>query len=126
MPTGRRMKVSETFIALFHRRAQRATAPPPRDWPPLRRRLLAVRAGVICATVLGTRTIGATLAAALPAAAACAAWRRGLIRRDDDFQAVAQAVGAVDDDALAGRETRRDGGRVAVDRAGHDRTYRDA
>src|SRR5580692_3064774 len=70
-------------------------------------------------------TMFAPLTAATLSTAACAVRRCGLVGSDRDFQAVAQSVGAVDDDALARRKSRGYGGDIAVDRAGRDLPHRD-
>src|SRR5271166_5554323 len=116
VPTGRRMKGSETFIASLHRRAKiltefalaaprlllaAAIAPILRMIPPVR---LSVRRGS-ARRRRGTRGLSA---------------RRRFRRRrrsrqagggrDRDACAVAQTIGAVDHDTLAGRQPRRDRG----------------
>src|SRR6516165_4445079 len=54
------------------------------------------------------------------------AWRsrRAVLAGNSHLQSVAQTIGAVDDDALAGRQTGIDRGDIGVDRSGADLPYR--
>src|ERR1700676_5408095 len=91
VPTGRRMKGSETFIALFYRRARA---------PAARGALLAV-----VAPVLRRRAVRI-----LPAASSWSSrrWRIGATRRlavergNVDVQAFAPPIGAVDHHVISG------------------------
>jgi hypothetical protein len=101
------MKVSETFIAPLHRRAgsfvSRAGALLAAAWRRRRLRTIGVLAlgSTVLATLIAAALAAATLTATLSGALSVAACG-GLIRGDNDLQTVAQAVGAIDDDTLAG------------------------
>src|ERR1700679_975524 len=93
VPTGRRMKGSETFIAPLYRCAMIARwALPP----------AALLAGVapVLRTILAATT-GAASAGAAARAAACRRYVLAVELGDADRQAAAQPVGAVDDYTLA-------------------------
>src|ERR1700722_18297126 len=143
VPTGRRMKGSETFIAPFHRRA---------------RSLAAIRSALLAAVgrALSLRTVGilrlpaASARAAIGVAAASrsagsaaararrprctrSARRAGCSRSsrlfpiqtgDADTQTIAKAVAAVDHDPIAGAEPRVDGCHKAVGRSDGDLPHR--
>src|ERR1700733_6458915 len=139
VPTGRRIKGSETFIAPFHRRA---------------RSLAAIRSALLAAVgrALSLRTVGilrlsaASTGAAIgmgaaPRTASSAAARAMRSRprragcsrssellpvqsRDADAQTIAKAVAAVDHDPIAGAESRVDGCHEAVGRSDCDLPHR--
>src|SRR5580692_6127012 len=113
VPTGRRMKGSETFIAPFYRRACAARR---------RRSLLAVIAR-------GLRTLAARiLSAASPWSSRrrrSGAFRRLAVERGNvDMQAFAQPVGTVDHHVISRRQPGVDGGHAAVGGADGDRPHR--
>src|SRR5207248_5181950 len=99
VPTGRRMKGSETFIAPLYRCASRRGCLLPG------RRLILRTA----------RTLAGRLTAAWHWArrcSRCSGRRSGLaaFAGNGDLEAVAQAVGAIGDNAVAGRQSGIDGG----------------
>src|SRR5580704_11430962 len=112
VPTGRRMKGSETFIAPFYRRAR------------------ALPCGALLAVVgRGLRTLAVRIlptASSLRSRCRCAgAPRRLAVERGNvDVQAFAQPIGAVDHHVISSRKAGVDGGHAAVGGADADRLHR--
>src|ERR1700731_3944229 len=115
VPTGRRMKGSETFIAPFYLSSRPRAAR-------RRRSLLAVVAPVL-------RTLAVRILSAAPSwgprgRRPGAARRLAVERGDVDVKAFAQPVGAVDHHMIAGGKPGIDRGQAAVRRTDRDRPHR--